>query len=180
MKICYLCKVFKDVLDFPRNKSTKDGLSGRCKQCDNKLCSNWRSKNKDNKKQYYQKNKKKLLEYDNNYRKERKLKDINFKLICNLRTRLKMALKQNNKSGSAVRDLGCTIEKLKVYLESKWLPGMNWSNHGNKEGQWSIDHIIPLSKVDLTNKEQFLKVNHYTNLQPMWHIDNIKKFNKYE
>ena len=55
---------------------------------------------------------------------------------------------------------------------------MTWENWGNKKGEWSIDHKYPLSKVDLTDREQLLRVCHYTNLQPLWASENIMKGNK--
>ena len=70
-------------------------------------------------------------------------------------------------------DLGCTIPELKQYLESKFQEGMTWENWGVHG--WHIDHIIPLSSFDLTCREQFLKVCHYTNLQPLWAKDNLSK-----
>ncbi len=115
------------------------------------------------------------------YNKRRQIRytsDIQYRLTCVLRTRLQKALKNNQKYGSAIRDLGCTIEFLKQYLESLFQPGMTWENWSNKDGHWSIDHIIPLSKADLQNPEEFYRVNHYTNLRPMWHLDNIRKSNK--
>jgi hypothetical protein len=96
----------------------------------------------------------------------------------NLRGRLSHIIKGKTKSGSSIHDLGCTLEQFKIYIESKFQIGMSWSNYGNKEGNWSIDHIIPLSRVNLEDKEQFLIVNHYSNLQPLWHIDNMRKGNK--
>jgi len=95
------------------------------------------------------------------------------KLENALRNRLWHALKTNQKVGSAVRDLGCTIEELKIWLESQFQSGMTWDNwvfYG-----WHIDHKIPLSFFDLTNREQFLKACHYTNLQPMWGVENLRK-----
>ena len=77
--------------------------------------------------------------------------------------------------GSFVQDLGCSVEQLKAYIESKWVEGMNWNNHGKGPGKWQIDHIIELWKFDLSNREQFLKACHYTNLQPLWYEDHIKK-----
>ncbi len=111
------------------------------------------------------------------YNKRRKT-DIQFKLKISLRTGLYKALKGNYKSGSAVRDLGCSVSFLKTYLEGQFLEGMTWENHGNGKDKWNIDHIYPLSRVNLTIREELLKVCHYTNLQPLWHIDNIKKGNR--
>lgn len=110
----------------------------------------------------------------NKRRIERKRTDISFKLAINLRNRIRMAMKRGTKSGSAVRDLGCTVPELKVHLENKFLPDMTWENHGD----WHIDHIKPLAKFDLTNLDQFKEACHYTNLQPLWAVDNISKSDK--
>jgi len=90
-----------------------------------------------------------------------------------MRTRLCTALKRGTKSGSAVRDLGCSIQYLIAYLEERFSPGMSWENHAH-DG-WHIDHILPLSSFDLTDREQFLRACHYTNLQPLWAADNLSK-----
>lgn len=100
-----------------------------------------------------------------------------FRLACNLRKRLTLALKRGSKIGSAIKDLGCTIEELKKHLESLFQPGMTWDNYTYKG--WHIDHIRPLSSFNLNNPEEFKKANHFSNLQPMWAKDNIKKKNKY-
>lgn len=102
--------------------------------------------------------------------------NLNFKLAHNLRSRMGKAIKRGLKPGSAVKDLGCTIEELKLWLESKWLPGMTWEN--NTRDGWHVDHIIPLSLFDLTDPEQFKKAAHYTNLQPLWCANNISKGGK--
>ena len=102
--------------------------------------------------------------------------NINFKLSKRLRTRLWSAIKDNQKFGSAVKDFGCSIEELKTYLESKFLSGMSWDNHG--QYGWHIDHIKPLSSFDLTDRDQFLEACHYTNLQPLWWQDNLSKSDK--
>lgn len=95
-------------------------------------------------------------------------------LAKRLRTRLYVALKKDFKSGSAVRDLGCSIQELRVHLEKKFQIGMTWENYG----KWHIDHIKPLSKFNLTEREELLLVSHYTNLQPLWARENIIKGNK--
>ncbi len=98
---------------------------------------------------------------------------LNRKISRNLRARLNKAIKFEWKTGSAVQDLGCSIEQLRIYLESKWKPGMTWDNYGVKG--WHIDHIVPLNKFDLTDKVQLGKACHYTNLQPLWVSDNLEK-----
>jgi len=106
-------------------------------------------------------------------RRRRYSSDIGFKLSIVLRTRLSAAVKNNQKTGSAVRDLGCSIKEFKSYLESRWQPGMTWENWSHKG--WHIDHIAPISSFDLTDKESLLKACHYTNLQPLWAMDNFIK-----
>lgn len=119
-----------------------------------------------------------IKSYMQKYFQERKQSDPLFKLSINLRKRLNMAVRKNSKRGSAVKDLGCTIEELKIYLESKFQQGMTWENYGRSG--WHIDHIIPLSSYDLSSREQLLKACHYTNLQPLWAKDNLTKSNKLE
>ena len=106
-------------------------------------------------------------------RKGRYKTDIQYKLSVILRARFQMALKRNYKTGSAVRDLGCSIGELQVYLESKFQSGMTWDNHGLYG--WHIDHIKPLASFDLTDRQQLLLACHYTNLQPLWATDNLSK-----
>jgi len=104
---------------------------------------------------------------------KRRESDICFVLGRNLRSRIRSALLGNFKRGSAIRDLGCTIQEFKSHIEKQFVEGMSWDNYG----KWQLDHIFPLSKVDLTNREELLKVCHYTNYQPLWQNDNIRKFN---
>lgn len=107
-------------------------------------------------------------------RSRERRKDLIEKLKNNLRVRLNQAIKRNYKNGSAVRDLGCTIEEFKLYLEIRFKPGMSWSNHGD----WHIDHIIPLASFDLTDPSQLKKALHFTNMQPLWKKENISKGSK--
>ena len=104
----------------------------------------------------------------------RRRNDICFRLGLNLRSRVRMAVKRNQRAGSAVRDLGCNISEFKTHIESKFQIGMNWDNYG----KWHLDHIIPLCKFDLSIRAQFLNAAHYTNYQPLWGADNCRK-NKY-
>jgi hypothetical protein len=110
----------------------------------------------------------------NNKRKIRRANDTTFRIKANLRTRLGEAIKNKQKSGSAVRDLGCSIEYFNHYIAGKFIPGMTWENYGKV---WHLDHIIPLSSFNLENREEFLKACHYTNLQPLWATTAIARSN---
>jgi len=112
--------------------------------------------------------------------KHRRKTDVQFKLRYTLRSRLRMAIKNNYKSGSAVNELGCSISHLKSHLESKFKNGMNWSNHGIGSNCWHIDHIVPLSFFDLTDLDQLKIACNYKNLQPLWEKENLSKGSKYE
>ena len=105
---------------------------------------------------------------------ERRLyQNTNYKLARVLRSRLRSILAGRVKGGSAVSDLGCTIDELRVHLESLFGPGMTWDNW-TTDG-WHLDHIIPLSSFDLTDSDQLLVACHYTNLQPLWAKENLLK-----
>lgn len=144
-------------------------------------------------KQYRDKNKEKLNEasrewYANNrayaisqkheYVKKKIKSDTNFRIARSLRNRTSKAIKTHQKSGSAVKDLGCSIEELKRYLESKFYNNMTWKNYGFGYGKWQIDHIMPLHKFDLSDREEFLKACNFSNLQPLWYEDHILKTNR--
>jgi len=93
-----------------------------------------------------------------------------------LRSRLRDAIQNGRRAGSAVRDAGCSMEELVAHIESLWLDGMSWDNYGYRG--WHIDHIRPLALFDLTDRGQFLAAVHYSNLQPLWAEDNLKKGKK--
>ena len=102
--------------------------------------------------------------------------DIQAKLKVNLRNRLNLLMKNKKKTLSLIKNIGCSVEELKIHLEKQFKPGMTWENKGRMG--WHIDHIIPLCSFDLTDEKQFLKAVHYTNLQPLWAKDNLEKGRK--
>lgn len=136
-------------------------------------------KNKENVKNYYEQNKEQIREKSREYRRNRYKTDLNFRLKCSLRRRIRKTLKNHSKSAKTLELLGCTPKFLRSYLESKFLPGMSWENYGNPNGDhsdcWHIDHIKPCAGFDLSDPEQQKMCFHYTNLQPLWAKDNLKK-----
>lgn len=116
----------------------------------------------------------------NEWQKKKKKEDPNFRIRCNLRTRLWQSLKINGAVKQCKFDeyTGCSLDQLRMHLESLFTTGMSWDNYGKGDGKWNIDHIIPCAKFDLTKKGDQLKCFHWSNLQPMWERDNIRKGTK--
>lgn len=122
---------------------------------------------------YKQKTKAMRSEWSRKYRTIRYHSDLKFKLKSNLRCRVWAALqlKGATKSQKTLDLLGCSIEFLKKYLENQFKNGIGWNNYG----EWHVDHRIPCDRFDLTKPEEQRKCFHYTNLQPLWATDNLKK-----
>jgi hypothetical protein len=149
-----------------------------------------RASKKDTTQLWREKNKEKIAEYNKNYRKDNQVKlvkvacerakqkrktDPVFVLMRRERVRVYDALKGIRKAARTETLLGCSYEFFRGYIEGKFVDGMNWKNIGN----WHIDHIRPLASFDLSNPDQQKLAFHYTNQQPLWAIDNLKKGAKY-
>jgi hypothetical protein len=76
----------------------------------------------------------------------RQMKKIPFRLAARLRSDLHRALERRTKRGSFVRDLGCSIEEFRIYLENQFTSKMTWGNWGVI---WELDHIQPLASFNL-------------------------------
>lgn len=104
----------------------------------------------------------------------RRQSDINERIKHNVRVRINKAINSVNRTGSAVNELGCSIEEFKIYISELFKEGMTWDNYG----EWHIDHIKPLDSFDLTDPKQFKQACNYSNLQPLWKLDNLSKGSK--
>ncbi len=130
-------------------------------------------------KKYTDNNKDKIKMYRKKYKNEQFLNNPIYKLKESLRSMITRSFKIKglHKNNKTIEILGCSFEDFKTYLESLWEPWMNWDNKGNWNGypktiniSWDIDHIIPLSIA--TTEEDVIKLNHYTNLQPLCSYTN--------
>jgi len=193
--VCKECKRKQDKENYEKNKETileKQRNDPNTKIRRKKQYENNKEKELERGKKYRQEHPEEISLYNKGYKqshkkernlheKEKRDGDILYRLKSILRGRLRDAIKNNYKSGSAVRDLGCSIADLKIWLEQQFYPHpitgemMTWSNYGQL---WHIDHIYPLSAVDLTDRKQLLKVCHWFNLRPLWKEENLKKGNK--
>lgn len=129
--------------------------------------------------QYYEENKEIILSKIANYIRKKRKKDITTRIKDNARTRLYNAIKGKHKRGSAVEDLGCSIEFFIKYIESQFYvhpetgEKMAWDNWGRTG--WNLDHKQALVSFNLEDREDFLKAVNYINYQPLWIEDHKKK-----
>ena len=202
-KICSKCKEVKFVVDFYKDKSRKDGYRSRCKICCNlesseyqklnphitvKKSKKFRENNPDKVKEIYKKWrdsnvfserersndwKKNNRNKVKNYKTEKRKTDPLYKIKENSRNRIRSFLKLNfiQKLNKTFDIVGCSPEFLKEYLEKQFIDEMCWENYGFYG--WHIDHIIPLSSAK--TEEEVYRLCHYTNLQPLWGTENMKK-----
>jgi hypothetical protein len=77
-----------------------------------------------------------------------------------------------SKSSSTAVILGCDWDQFKRHIELQFLPGMSWEN----TPEWHIDHIVPLASAN--DVEEVIALSHFTNLQPLWAKDNLRKSDK--
>ncbi len=119
-----------------------------------------------------------IAAYDRRMFKRRYKTNPEVRIAVIARSRIRIALhnRKNSKSDRTVKLLGCSFKTFQKHLEKQFLPGMSWKNYGRKG--WHIDHKKPCAKFDLSDPAQQRKCFHYTNLQPMWAIDNLRKGKK--
>jgi hypothetical protein len=129
-------------------------------------------KEREKRRLYYQNNKIKERRKNNEWKKNKLRTDPIERLKKNLRDRIRQFLTNNNKSKRTFEIIGLDKDKFKSYIESKFVEGMSWDNYG----EWHLDHKRPLCTAK--SEEEILILNHYTNLQPLWAGDNIRKNRK--
>ena len=105
------------------------------------------------------------------YKKRKRNQDPLFRLRSNVGTAIANALSAQGhvKRKSTVEIIGCSFEQLRLHLESQFLEGMTWLNRQ----LWHIDHIIPVAFAQ--TEQELLMLNHYSNLRPIWRMDNLTK-----
>lgn len=193
-KKCHKCKKIKSSKYFNIDIVRRSGLSSFCISC----CSTYlegyrkqhrgahieyckayyinnREKLKADIKKYYYENRDKIRERNIEYEKR-----SHIRVRRRLRTRIVEALRAigGRKRYKTEDLLGCSIEKCRKYIEKQFKPGMSWDNYG-KNG-WHIDHIKPCASFDLSKEAEQRRCFHYTNLQPLWGIENVIKNSVYK
>lgn len=203
---CLKCGLDKDESDFYSDRTRKSGKHPYCKGCFNAgrkvyyeankpeilaRQKEYTSRNREAKRakdrQYRARNIDRVKEVQKEYRTKNKDKiladrrrrwreDPRFKLSVALRNRINFVLSGRRKTKSSLELLGCSYEEARKYIETRFQEGMTWENHG----LWHIDHKKPLlgADVDLDDPNRVSELCHYTNLQPLWGAENIRKSNR--
>ncbi len=196
---CTKCGEIKDFDEYHKDKHSSTGFKPSCKQCAIKH----RKKNaeilRQKGREYYARNvekeslrkkeaRKKHPERHKEARRKYEAKnphawtkahnkrmatDPIYRLIRNMRCRTYHALAGKRKKDTTKKLLGCNLEQARQHIENQFTEGMSWDNYGTHG--WHIDHIMPCASFNLTDPEEQRKCFHYTNLQPLWAEDNLKK-----
>lgn len=150
-KKCSKCNNIKEIINFYKDRNT---YRHNCKDCQNKQ----------------------TREGTKKYIKERTQTDPIFKMKANIRCLIRDSMKRQGytKRSKTHKILGCDFDIFKKHIERQFTKGMTWENHG----EWHYDHIIPMASAK--TEEEVIKLNHYTNFQPLWAEDNLRKSDKIE
>ena len=195
---CKTCNVEKPFTNefFHKNKHRKWGLTTKCKDC----CKKYREENAEYFKEYGKKYRKENAEYFSTYIQEwndkhpdyhteyfhdnkedvyyrmktRRKNNPLIKMREKIRTHLSTSFKRRgwSKKTQTYKYLGCQWEQFEKYIESQFVDGMTWDNHG----EWEYDHYYPVSLAEKP-EDMFILFN-YTNYQPLWKKDNRDKSDK--
>ena len=183
MKTCSTCKEEKPLSGFQKRYDTKNGYRNKCKKCISKSRAKYRKmwylkrmsteegreRNRAISRKAGMKRRKsgKKREYEN----KRYRNDPVVAITGRLRCRINQVLRGQNKSASTAELTGCTWKELIHHIEKQFTDGMSWDNRH----LWHVDHILPCASFDLSKPEEQRKCFHYTNLQPLWAKDNMRK-----
>lgn len=185
LKICSKCKTSYplNIGNFGTDRRTKDGLTCQCKGCRRKNYIKYAENNIDRiRERAREYARQRRLRQPLTVKKQKRASEIKrmderpeLRVRKNLRRRLNSIVRKQQRPHSIIDLVQCTLEELKSHIELLFIPGMSWENYG----EWHIDHIKPCSLFDLTDPEQQKMCFHYSNLQPLWAEDNVRKSNKY-
>lgn len=186
-KKCLFCNIEKSTSEFNQKANTCDDCT-RKKSLDyyhkNKNIDIFKDKRSEYNKVYRINNSENIKRYKSEWFKNNKRKTnyyqskkecILFKLMSRIRCLIGSSIRRQgyDKKMKTKEILGVDFLEFKIYIESQFKEGMSWENHG----EWHLDHKIPISWAK--SEEDVYKLNHYTNFQPLWKLENLSKGNRF-
>lgn len=135
----------------------------------------WKQENAAKVAQYQRDHAEKRNESNRRRRAERKATDPVYALSETLRATTGAAFRRfgYRKGTTTEQIVGCSWEDLRTHIERQFLRGMTWANRGTV---WHVDHILPMAEAK--ERDELLARCHFTNLRPLWALDNHKKHAK--
>ena len=183
VKKCSNCRIISLKSNFNKYNTKNDGLYNQCKICRKdyymknsiKLIQKQKDyylDNRDRIKEYQVKNHNKIIAQKKFYSNNKYKSDINYRLICKTRSRIRNALQGKIKSSSSRDILGIDIDTYKKWLEFQFTTEMNWSNI-------EIDHVKPICMFDVTKDIELREAFDWKNTQPLLKKDHQLKGTKF-
>lgn len=122
---------------------------------------------------YKKLNAEKIRAYKRDWTRNREASDHLYRLLRRVGCRINHAIRsaKSRKATRTIALVGCSPAELASHIEKSFRRGMGWRNRS----EWHIDHVVPLAAFDLTDERQQRVAFHYTNLQPLWRHENLKK-----
>jgi hypothetical protein len=154
-KLCCICKITKNLTEFSKNRSRRDGHNTFCKSCGSDYHRNHR-------------------DHYNELAVTRRANNPTARISNKLRLRINAILTKNVKSSATADIIGIDQETFLEWISYQFTPEMNYGNYGTI---WNFDHIIPMSHFNLLDETELKKCMHFTNIQPILVIKNREKFN---
>lgn len=180
-KICSRCLQELTLDRFCIKNQAKDKLNSYCRECEQEKKVLARKNNPEiaQRKALYDKSyrsKKERREIRSASDKNHRISDSHFRKVETIRSYMNQGLSGKLKQSKVfAKFLNCTIDDFKQYIESKFLPGMDWSNRGKTIDCWSIDHIVPFNYFNLDNENELRIASNYLNCRPVWNRENLSK-----
>ena len=134
----------------------------------------YRSSHKEERQTYLDTNREEINKRRRIYHRQKRYEDPVYRLKRGISSLIYSGFKKlgSSKNQRSLEILGCSFEYFSTYIENQFKEGMTLGNYG----EWQLDHIVP---QDLAiTIEDVIALNHYSNFQPLFKIDNIKKSNK--
>ena len=160
---CSECNIIQPADNFHLHTASRNKKNTRCKAC-----------RRIEKVAYYYENKDSIMEYNVEYVRSRRDSDPIFRFTANVRSRVGKAfnIAGYTKKSKTFDMIGIPHGEFIIHMTSQFKPWMTMENHGNplfKEFEfdltWDGDHIIPMKAA--RNEEDVIRLNHYTNFQPL-------------
>ena len=195
-KTCTTCNKTKSLTEFHKQHTGKFGRNAKCKVCRNSEAKEYYKDNRSNiitkntaynkehkdkhieaVRRYQDKNREEIKEYTNQYLKDKRDNNPQFKIRNKVRAKINVALRRYLSTGKDkyYPELGMGLHNYVKFIEERMTEDMNWDNWGTT---WHIDHVQPFEVFNLETEQGINSAFHHSNTYPLLRELNNLKSNK--